>query len=346
MMKKLKVAVLFGGKSSEYKISLMSASSVLEHMDTQLYDCFMIGITKSGDFYLYEGDITSILNDTWMRKNVKKITFSTNATEKGFYFLGSGEFVPVDIVFPVLHGKNGEDGTLQGLLELIEIPYVGCDMLSSALCMDKFLAHTLVSARGIDVPKSMLFSTYDIPQILKCVRSVSLPVFVKPVCCGSSFGVKKVNSFQELEAAITLAFSYDSRIVVEEAIDGFEVGCAILGTDSLIVGEVDEIEIPSGFFDYEEKYTLKNSKIFLPARISFEERNRICEIAKEIYQILGCQGFARVDMFYTPDKRIVFNEVNTIPGFTAHSRYPSMMKEVGFDYEKIISELIRLGMKR
>ncbi len=345
-MNKIKVACLFGGCSSEYDVSLVSATSVIRNMNKEKYELYLIGITKSGDFYLYEGDINRIEIDEWFDlENVKKVTFSTNRSDHGLIVLDTGEIDRIDIVFPILHGRNGEDGTLQGLFELAGIPYVGCSMTSSAICMDKFIAHELVRLNGIRVPKSYLFDK-NVIDIESGIKDLTYPIFVKPLKAGSSFGITKVNDSSELKDAIELAFSYDSKIIIEEGIDGFEVGCAILGNHNLQIGEVDEIELERGFFDFEEKYTLKTSKIHLPARISLEERKRIQEIALNIYQILGCEGFARVDMFYTKNKEIVFNEVNTIPGCTSHSRYPSMLKEVGLDFSEVIDEWIRLGLER
>ncbi len=345
-MNKIKVACLFGGCSSEYDVSLVSATSVIKNMDKEKYEIYLIGITRDGDFYYYTGDVNRIEIDEWFDlDDVNRITFSTNRSDHGFIVLDTNELYKIDIAFPILHGKNGEDGTLQGLFELAGIPYVGCNMTASAICMDKFISHELVQLHGIRVPKSYLFDKFD-RNIEEQIKDLSYPIFVKPLKAGSSFGITKVDDIRELEGAINLAFSHDDKIIIEEGIDGFEVGCAILGNHDLKIGEVDEIELETGFFDYEEKYTLKTSQIHLPARISEEERKRIKEIALIIYKTLGCTGFARVDMFYTNNKEIVFNEVNTIPGCTSHSRYPSMLKEVGIPFSSVIDEWIRLGLER
>lgn len=344
-MLKKKVAIIFGGCSSEYDVSLVSATSVLKNIDKEKYDVVMIGITKEGDFYLYNGEIDKIEKNEWFNNDTcKRITISTNRSDHGIIVLDTNEIIKLDVVFPVLHGQNGEDGRLQGLLELAGIKYVGCNMTSSAICMDKYLAHELVSSSGLLSPISYLFSkSDDYEKIETKVSNLKYPLFVKPLKAGSSFGITKIKSINELKEAIEEAFKYDNKIIIEENVDGFEVGCAILGNDSLLIGEVDEIELEDGFFDYYEKYNLKTSKIHLPARISKEEREKIKETALKIYKILGCSCFARVDMFYTPDKRIVFNEVNTIPGCTSHSRYPSMLKEIGISFEEVISRLIELG---
>ncbi len=347
-MKKIKVACLFGGCSSEYDVSLVSASSVIKNIDNKKYDIVMIGITKEGNFYLYNGSVDDIESNKWFsEKTCKKITISSNRMDHGFIIIETNKIIKIDIAFPILHGKNGEDGRLQGLFELAGIPYVGCGMTSSAICMDKFIAHELVKSNGIIVPKSYLFSKYDSKEyILNKIKDLNYPIFVKPLKAGSSFGITKVKDEFSLNNAIDLAFSFDDYIIIEENIDGFEVGCAVLGNNNLVIGEVDEIELKDGFFDYKEKYTLETSKIILPARLDKDTREKIKETALSIYKILGCKGFARVDMFYTKDNKIVFNEVNTIPGCTSHSRYPSMLKEIGYEFSEVIDELIKLGLEK
>lgn len=342
-----KVACIFGGVSSEYEISLKSAASVIRNINEKKYECIMIGITKDGTIYLYNGPVDKIEIDEWNKNEYcKKITFSTNRCDHGFIILETNEIVRIDVVFPILHGMNGEDGRLQGLFEISNIPCVGCDMISSAICMDKFIAHELVSKNGISTPKSYLFDkSYNYFTIKDKIKELNLPIFVKPLKAGSSFGITKVNKESELMDAINLAFKYDDKIIIEENIDGVEVGVAILGNNELIVGEVDEIELSNGFFDTTEKYNLITSKIIIPANIDAKERERIKQTAIKIYKILNCKCFARVDMFYTIDKKIVFNEVNTIPGFTSHSRYPSMLKSKGYEFEWVIDRLISLGLE-
>ena len=348
-MNKITVACMFGGCSSEYEVSLVSATSVIKSINKDNYQLILVGITKEGDSYLYEGDIDKIESDEWFdEKYCKRAFISPNRSDHGLIVVENDKIrlIPLDIVFPVLHGKNGEDGRMQGLLELAGIKYVGCDMGASFICMDKYIAHKLVEQNGILTPKSYLFTKYDSYQDISMkISDLGYPIFVKPLKAGSSFGITKVMKEEELEKAIELAFSYDDKMIIEENINGFEVGCAVLGNDELVIGEVDEIELQDGFFDYEEKYTLKTSKIHLPARVSEEERANIKKTALEIYKILGCKGFSRVDMFYTEDKKIVFNEVNTIPGCTSHSRYPSMLKAIGYSFEEVIDKLIRLGME-
>ena len=346
-MQKKKIAVIFGGNSTEYEVSLQSAFSVFENINKEKFDIVPIGITRNGDWYHYTGKKEKIANNTWFEdsENLYYVAVSQNRSVKGFIEFKEEKFyiIKVDLIFPVLHGKNGEDGTLQGLFELAGIPVVGCDTLSSALCMDKDRAHKLVSLAGISVPKSVTFKRFNKEAAMKEIEAnLTYPLFIKPVRAGSSFGITKVIEKQELDAAIELAFEHDTEVIVEETINGFEVGCAVLGIDELIVGRVDEIELSSGFFDYTEKYTLKSSKIYMPARIDAEAEKRIQEAAVTIYKALGCSGFSRVDMFYTPSGEIVFNEVNTIPGFTSHSRYPNMMKGIGLSFAQMLDKLIGL----
>lgn len=346
-MQKKKIAVIFGGNSTEYEVSLQSAFSVFENINKEKFDIVPIGITRNGDWYHYTGKKEKIANNTWFEdnENLYSVAVSQNRSVKGFIEFKEEKFyiIKVDLIFPVLHGKNGEDGTLQGLFELAGIPVVGCDTLSSALCMDKDRAHKLVSLAGVKVPKSVTFKRSEKNTALKKIETeLSYPLFVKPVRAGSSFGITKVTKQQELENAIQLAFEHDAEVIVEEAIGGFEVGCAILGIDNLTVGRIDEIELSNGFFDYTEKYTLKTSKIHMPARLSPKEEKRVQETAVAIYKALGCSGFARVDMFYTPSNEIIFNEVNTIPGLTSHSRYPNMMKGIGLSFADMLDKLISL----
>ena len=255
------------------------------------------------------------------------------------------EAVHLDAAFPVLHGKNGEDGTVQGLLELAGIPVVGCGSLASAVCMDKETAHAVARDAGIPVPAffSVRKGLYDPAQAAAEAEKLGYPLFVKPSRAGSSFGVSRVEEPAQLAPAVEAAFRHDGEILLEEAIPGFEVGCAVLGNRELTVGAVDEVELSRGFFNYTEKYTLQTSAIHCPARIAPQKAAEIRETAKVLYRALGCRGFARVDLFLTPWGEIVFNEVNTIPGFTPHSRYPAMMRAAGIPFRELVSRLIQLG---
>lgn len=349
MMNKKTILVLFGGCSTEYSVSLQSAYAVLTHMNSETYLPIPVGITRDGRWLQYIGPLDALPEGAWQQDRAHCIpcTLSLDRGRRALLLLdGSGKTLSFEAAFPVLHGKNGEDGTVQGLLELAGIPLIGCGTLSSALCMDKDRAHKLAALAGIRVPRSAVLNRASTrKQIISEAAEIGYPIFVKPVRAGSSFGVSRVESPALLEAAVEEAFLHDSQVILEEAIPGFEVGCAVLGNDDLTVGLVDEIELAQGFFDFEEKYTLKTSAIHCPARIPEEKAREIQEAAKVIYRALDCRGFARVDLFLTPEGTIVFNEVNTIPGFTAHSRYPSMMKGLGLDFSALVDRLIELGVE-
>ncbi len=348
MGKRKRIAILFGGCSPEYGVSLQSAASVLEHIDQVKYETMKIGISRGGDWYLYEGTLQDIQEDQWLNKAYcTPIAFLPNRGRASLLLLRDDGLceLSVDAVFPILHGANGEDGTVQGMFELAGIPIVGCGVLSSALCMDKVRAHRLVKAAGIRTPCSLVYEKpYLEADILDEAAALGYPLFVKPVRAGSSLGITRVAQSRELIPAMERAFMFDNTVVLEEAISGIEVGCAVLGNDVLTTGEVDEIELTEGFFDFEEKYTLKSSAIHVPARIPPDDRSRIKDTAMRIYRELDCRGLARVDLFYTPDKEIVFNEVNTLPGFTSHSRYPSMMRTAGWDMSELITKIIELAL--
>lgn len=353
------IAVIFGGCSTEYEVSLQSAYAVLRGLERwcgngkeeeKRFEVIPIGITRKGDWYRYTGDYGKLQNETWEQDSEELIpvVISQSRTVKGMIeLLGKPKVVKFDLAFPVLHGRNGEDGTLQGVFELAGIPVVGCNTLSSALCMDKDRAHRLVANAGILVPKAVTCcnTKKDRESLEEAVKELEYPLFVKPVRAGSSFGITQIYGKQEFLPAVERAFLYDEEIIIEENVEGFEVGCAVLGKEELITGRVDEIELTEGFFDYTEKYTLKTSRIHMPARIGEECEKRIQETAVKIYKTLGCSGFARVDMFLKPTGEIVFNEVNTIPGFTDHSRYPNMMKGIGMTFEEILERLIGVYLK-
>lgn len=342
-----RIAVIFGGHSSEYEVSLQSAFSVLQNMNENKFEVFPVGITREGEWYHYTGGLEQIRDNSWAEKkeNLHSVAVSQSRPAPGFLvFDGDGcRRIPVDLVLPVLHGRNGEDGTLQGLFELAGIPVAGCGTLSSALCMDKDRAHKLVGLAGIAVPKAVAFRQADQEAACRKVKeSLSCPLFVKPLRAGSSLGITRITKMQELFSAVEFVFTYDTEVIVEEEVDGSEVGCAILGDEVLTVGRVDEVALSGSFFDYTEKYTLQSSRIYMPARVERKTEERIQETAVAIYRTLGCSGFARVDMFYTSSGEIVFNEVNTIPGFTAHSRYPNMMKGIGLSFTEVLDKLLSL----
>ena len=343
------ILVLFGGCSTEHEVSLQSAAAVLEHIDPARFRALPVGITREGRWLRYLGPAQALPGGKWQQAG--PCVPCTLTLDRGgcrlLWLDGSGQKEAFDAAFPVLHGKNGEDGTIQGVFELAGVPVVGCGVLPSALAMDKDRAHKLAALAGVAVPESAVFARgAAAADIHAAAERLGWPLFVKPVRAGSSFGISRVEGPAGLDAAVREAFCHDGEILLEEAVPGFEVGCAVLGNDVLTVGAVDEIELAAGFFDYEEKYTLKTSAIHCPARIPAEKAAEIQAAARAVYRALGCRVFARVDLFLTPDGRIVFNEVNTIPGFTAHSRYPSMMKAAGLDFGTLITRMIELGVQQ
>ena len=350
-MKKKKIAIIFGGCSTEYPVSLQSASAIISNLAADRYEQILIGITREGTWFRYNGTVDHILDDTWHQRTSEciPVIISPDRNVHGMIELRKqgNKVTRIDAAFPVLHGKNGEDGTVQGLHELAGIPLIGCGTLCSALCMDKDKSHKLVSQAGIVTPNAIVISQrVSEEELYSQAKHLNYPLFVKPVKAGSSFGITKVSEPKNLSEAVNLAFTHDNEVIIEENIEGFEVGCAVLGNSELTFGEVDEIELTEGFFDYTEKYTLKSSKIHMPARINSNTARQVKETAAIIYKTLGCKGFARVDLFLTPDHRIVFNEVNTIPGFTSHSRYPNMMKGIGLSFSEVLDKLIELGIKQ
>ena len=342
-MEKRTIAVIFGGCSPEYPVSLESSHSVVVNFDREKYDLILLGITKGGEWFRYYGGPEGIENDTWREGVCVPAVISPDRETHGIIEFGADgvKATRIDAAFPVMHGKNGEDGTIQGLCEMAGIPIIGCGALASAICMDKDRAHRLASLAGVDVPKATVFTSMpDEAELARRAGEIGFPVFVKPVRAGSSFGITKVSDAAALIDAVKFAFRFDREVIIEEAIGGFEVGCAVMGNEALTIGRVDEIEIYGDIFDYVEKYSLKTAKIHMPARISAETEERIKAAAAKIYRALGCRVMARVDMFLTPEGRVVFNEVNTIPGFTPHSRFPNMMKGIGLDFTALLDELV------
>ena len=339
-MRQKTILVLFGGCSTEHDISLQSAQGVLEHMDRSRWLPLMVGITCQGEWLCYNGPVSAIGDGSWEqdRSHCTPCTLSLDRDKHQLLLLGDRvSRVSFDGAFPILHGKNGEDGTVQGLLELAGIPFAGCGALSSALCMDKDRSHKLAALAGVPSPRGIVLEPGFSPaELRRGAEAAGFPLFVKPVRAGSSFGISRVTQPAGLLPAVEEAFGHDREVLLEEAVDGFEVGCAVLGNEEPTLGRVDEIELSGGFFDFTEKYTLKTSAIHCPARIPPEAAARAQEAARTIFRALDCRGFARVDLFLTAGGQVLFNEVNTIPGFTAHSRYPNMMKAAGLDFTSLV----------
>ncbi|NGO74708.1 D-alanine--(R)-lactate ligase [Streptomyces sp. YC504] len=343
-MDKLKVGIIFGGSSEEHPISVKSAQEVAKNLDLAKYEPFYIGITKSGAWLLCEGP-----DAQWETGDCRPAALSPDRTVGGLLVLDQGKYdtIRLDVVLPVLHGTLGEDGAMQGLLELSGIPYAGCDVQSSALCMDKSLAYTVARSAGIATPN--FWTVAEIADIDP--DTFTYPVFVKPARSGSSFGVSKVSGKDELASAIDSARQYDAKVLIEEAVVGSEIGCAILGdghgTD-LMAGEVDRIALSHGFFRIHQESAPEqgsdNSTAIVPADIPAASRALVQETAKSVYRALGCGGLARVDLFLKKDGSVVLNEVNTFPGMTSYSRYPRMMAAAGVSVSEVIDRMVTSAM--
>jgi len=349
MMKKKTVVVVFGGVSPEYEVSLMSSYSVIKAINTDKYDVIKLGITKDGQWYRFSGDVEDVLSGKWIdddRYLTKAFIPPTRCGGIMELIDDKVTILPVDIVFPVFHGKNGEDGTIQGLCELAGLKLVGSGSAASALCMDKYRAQKLVEFEGIKITKAICYEQKPSDErLISEAKALNLPIFVKPVKGGSSIGVTKVDDYSQLPEAVKLAYEYDDVVMIEQGVIGKEVGCSVMGNNELITGRVNEIKVSVGIFDYNEKYTLANSEIIVPARIDEDTEKCIQEVGKKVFKILGCKGYARMDLFLTDEGDIVFNEANTIPGFTTVSQFPGMMKAAGMDYKDVVDKLIELGLE-
>lgn len=341
-MDRLKVGIIFGGSSEEHPISVKSAQEIAKNLDTATYEPFYIGISKSGSWSLCDGP-----DANWENGNCRPAVLSPDRSVHGLLVLEQGRYeaIRLDIVFPVLHGKLGEDGAMQGLLDLSGIPYVGCDVLSSALCMDKSLAYLVARSAGIATPKFWIVAANERLD----PEQFPYPVVVKPARSGSSFGVTKVSGKEALLDAVESAGQYDAKVLIEETIVGSEVGCAVLGNgNDLLVGEVDRIVLSHGIFrihqEDDPESGSENSTVIVPADIPAESRSLVQKTAKALYRALGCRGLARVDLFLKEDGTVVLNEVNTMPGMTSYSRYPRMMAAAGKSSAEVIGRLVWLAL--
>ena len=341
-MQRLRVGIIFGGCSEEHPVSVKSAQEVAKHLDPEKYEPVYIGITTSGAWKL-----CAYPEPEWESHACRSVVLSPDRSVHGLLVLDQGKYeaLHLDVVFPVLHGTLGEDGAMQGLLELSGIPYVGCDIPSSALCMDKSLAYVVARNAGVPTPEFWVVTKAgDVDS-----EQLPYPVFVKPARSGSSFGVSKVTTPHELVAALASARQYDSKVLIETAVAGREIGCAVLGSDAeLITGEVDHIALSHGFFRIHQEDApengSENATAIVPADISPDDRQRVQDTAKLLYGALGCRGLARVDLFLADDGSVVLNEVNTLPGMTTYSRYPRMMAAAGIELGEVVDRVVSLAM--
>jgi D-alanine---(R)-lactate ligase len=339
---RLRIALLFGGSSEEHGVSVKSAQQVAKSLDLDKYEPFYVGITTGGEWRLCDGPAPA-----WEAGVGHRAMLSPDRSVHGFLVQKQGRYepVPVDLVFPVLHGKHGEDGSIQGLLNLSGVPYVGCDVQSSALCMDKSLAYLVARQAGIPTPQFRTVTATDVVV----PDEITFPAFVKPARSGSSFGVSKVSRREELLGALDSARRYDSKVLIENAVTGSEVGCAVIGNSGdLIVGEPDRVALSHGFFRIHQEQRpesgSENATFIVPADITPDSRALVQETARTLYRALGCRGLSRVDLFLLQDGTVVLNEVNTMPGLTPYSRFPRMMAAAEWSLAEVIDQLVALAL--
>ena len=353
-MKKLSVCVLFGGMSPEHEVSLRSAESVLNNINKEKYNVFPVGITRDGDWIIYGGkDYSELPAGTWMNNPANRRGTISPIRGQGL-FCFEGDCVVrerIDVVFPVMHGENCEDGAIQGLLQLAGIPYVGPHISASAVAMDKTLTKLVVDQAGVPQAAWHLVRSGELQHHMDHVVAAleakfNYPMFVKPAGTGSSVGVSKAADRAALEKALCDAAKFDKKILVEEFIHGREIEVAVLGNESPAASICGEIDSGAEFYDYEAKYVTDTSTAYIPARISEDVEEQVRELAVQVYSAIGCQGLSRVDFFVTyEDNRIVFNEINTLPGFTSISMYPKLFAASGIPYSQLIDELLQLAVE-
>lgn len=351
-MEKINIVLLFGGQSSEHDVSRVSATTIISCINTDKFNIYPVGITKEGKWLLYNGEYTQIKDADWYKKTIPAI-ISPDATEKSLLIFDENEMkkVKIDVVFPALHGLYGEDGSIQGLLELANIPYVGCGILASSISMDKIYTKIIVDTLGIKQAKYIKTYKEDMTDASEIVEKVEnelgYPVFVKPSNAGSSVGITKANNKEELIEGLTLAFENDRKVLIEENINGREIECAILGNYNSKASGLGEVISGAEFYDYDAKYNNEESKTVISPDLPKDIEKTIREYAVKIFKAVDGTGLSRVDFFLEKDtNEIVFNEINTLPGFTNISMYPMLWEEKGISKEQLFDKLIRLGMQR
>ena len=353
MRKKLRVALLFGGKSAEHEISLISARNIYEAMDKKKYDVVAIGIDKQGRWFTDARArlLTGVEQSQVECRDLKNATAVLPGESRAPMVRPSAgaPFGPVDLVFPVLHGPFGEDGTIQGLLKLANVPFVGAGVLGSAVGMDKDVMKRLLRDARIPIAKFLAFQRADMNRVsfAKIKKALGLPLFVKPANLGSSVGINKVTNKENFRRAIEDAFRYDNKIVIEEFVPGREIECAVLGNEKPIASLPGEIIVQHDFYSYDAKYIDdKGARFEIPARLPKTVVKKIRALALRAYRVLCCEGMARVDFFLRANGQVVVNEINTIPGFTKISMYPKMWQASGISYSWLIDRLIKLALER
>lgn len=351
------VAILFGGVSTEHDISLRSADNVISQLPRDRFRPMLIGITRSGAWFHYTGDAADVVTGAWERHDCAPVALvpGCGPEARGGLMERAGDGwrrLDVDVALPVLHGRGGEDGTVQGALEACGIPYVGCGVLASAVCMDKDVSHRLAAAAGVRSPRCAVLyrGAPDAVRREAVACCGGFPVFVKPARGGSSIGVSRAADEASYEEALGAAFALDEKVAVEEAIEGIEVGCAIVGdaVRGVRMGAIDEIVVPdNGFFRIHlEESPDANTELRCPADLPDDVLERVRAEGRTVYEALGCSGFARVDLFVTPEGEVVFNEVNSTPGLTRYSRFPRMMRAAGHELGDVLAEIVTARIDR
>ncbi len=345
--------VIFGGCSSEYEISLRSSSSVLRNINKEKYNVYKLGITKDGRWLYYTGTIDDIENGSWLNgEKICKAVLSPDREDRALLVMNgdSVERIKIDVIFPVLHGKNGEDGTIQGLFELSGIPYVGCGLLASSMCMDKAVTNTLADAAGIPGAKWAAFTKTEYyngnVELDPIIEKLGFPIFVKPANAGSSVGISKAHNLEELKKALDIAFENDYKAVLEETLIGREIECAVMGNSEPVASCIGEILPAAEFYDFDAKYIDNSTGLAIPADLPEEVSEKVRNAAIHAYKTLGCEGCSRVDFFLAEDGTCYLNEINTLPGFTSISMFPKLFGQVGIPYSELIDRLIEYGEKR
>ena len=350
-MSKKNILVLFGGCSPEHEVSKVSAYTIIANIPEEKYNVYPVYITKEGKWLLYDGSIDNLRNVPW-EKFGTSAALSPDRVNRGLLRIVGDKvrFIPVDVVFPVLHGGNGEDGTVQGLFELSGLPYVGCGVLSSALCMDKAFTKIIARDIGLRQAEYTAFRTWSQENIDAAAKRVQhklkYPCFVKPANAGSTIGVSKVRNKKELLEAIDLASQIDSKVIIEKGVTGRELECAVLGHQEVIQASVvGEIVPDAEFYDYDAKYNNSDSKTIAPADIPEEAAEEIRRSAIDIFRAIDARGLARVDFFLEEEtNRVIFNEINTMPGFTSISMYPKLWQASGLSLTELIDRLIEIAL--
>ncbi len=346
LMSKIKVAVLFGGQSAEHEVSIQSARNVLQALDADKYEVIPIAISKAGQ-WLSPGRSAALLNSTITPPSVTQDDYLPETILNAIHSTNIADRPIVDVVFPILHGPFGEDGTMQGLLKLAHIPFVGASVLGSAVSMDKDVAKRLLRDAGFNIAPFIVIQNWSANQVNSIIKQLNLPLFVKPANLGSSVGITKVHQAQDLDAAIKIALQYDRKVIIESEIKGREIEVAVLGNDRPQASIPGEIIPQHDFYSYEAKYLDENGALLqIPADLPGNIVTQLQDQAIKAFQTLCCQGLARVDFFFDQNNQIYINEINTIPGFTNISMYPRLWQASGLSYTQLIDKLIQLAIDR